>query len=164
MDFLFFKENWKGRNNNILYLEPSYEFVDSKDIIIKGSKVYAMYDEEKKIWKKEKKDFAKLMDRDLKKEYEKRAEESKNSSRNIIFANDFKFDTFANTSSGFMKSFNQNVKEYEDINSNIDLDGKIIFKNTELTREDYSTGRLNYAIEEGSTEAWDTLAGTLYNP
>ena len=164
MDFLFFKENWKGKNNNILYLEPSYEFVDSKDIIIKGSKVYAMYDEEKKIWKKEKKDFAKLMDRDLKKEYARRVEESKNSTRNIIFANDFKFDTFASTSSGFMKAFNQSVKEYEDINSDIDLDGKIIFKNSELTREDYSTGRLNYSIEEGSTECWDQLAGTLYNP
>ena len=164
MDFLFFKENWKGKNNNILYLEPSYEFVDSKDIIIKGSKVYAMYDEEKKVWKKEKTDFAKLMDRDLKKEYARRAEQSKNSSRNIILANDFKFDTFSNTSSGFMKSFNQSVKEYEDVNPNVDLDGKIIFKNTDLTREDYSTGRLNYSIEEGSTEAWDALAGTLYNP
>ena len=160
MDFIFFKEDVKGKRHNIIRLTPTYNFTYSNDIIIKGGKVYAMYDEENKVWKKDKREYVKLMDRDLKKKYKEYQKEHPD----LILDNDIKFDSFGNNSSGYFKDFNTFIRDMENILPEIDLDGKVIFKNMELEREDYSTGKLNYAIEKGSTEAWDTIVGTLYSP
>jgi hypothetical protein len=57
--------------------------------------------------------------------------------------------------------FQQYVKSRPD--ALIQLDSKLIFSNTEVKREDYSSKRLPYAIEYGSTEAYDTLMSVLYS-
>ena len=69
MDFIFFKEDPKDKRHNIVKLTPNYNTVESKDIIVKGGKVYAIYDEENKVWKRDKREYIKLMDRYLKNYY-----------------------------------------------------------------------------------------------
>ena len=44
------------------------------------------------------------------------------------------------------------------------LDEKLIFSNTETTKEDFASKRLSYPLEEGRIDAWDKLVGTLYSP
>lgn len=44
------------------------------------------------------------------------------------------------------------------------LDGKIIFSNMEVTKEDYSSKRLNYPLEHGDLSAYEKLMSTLYSP
>ena len=44
------------------------------------------------------------------------------------------------------------------------LDDKLIFSNTDTTKEDYASKRLTYPLEDGDYSAWDKLIGTLYSP
>lgn len=44
-----------------------------------------------------------------------------------------------------------------------DLDGKLVFQNTNVSKSDYATKRLPYSLEEGSYDAWDEIVGTLYS-
>jgi hypothetical protein len=46
----------------------------------------------------------------------------------------------------------------------VQLDSKLIFSNTPVSREDYSSKKLPYAIEYGSMESYDKLMSTLYFP
>ena len=43
-----------------------------------------------------------------------------------------------------------------------ELDGELIFANTELSRESYASKKLPYPLVEGSIDAYDELVGTLY--
>ena len=42
------------------------------------------------------------------------------------------------------------------------LDEKLIFSNTPTNKKDYASKRLNYPLEQGSTDAWDKLMSTIY--
>ena len=44
------REVSRTKNGKYVKLEPSFNLGDSQDIIIKGGKIYAIYDESKKIW------------------------------------------------------------------------------------------------------------------
>ena len=44
------------------------------------------------------------------------------------------------------------------------LDDKLIFSNTETTKKDYASKRLNYPLEEGDLTAYEKLISTLYSP
>ena len=44
------------------------------------------------------------------------------------------------------------------------LDKSITFANTEVSKKDYISKRLDYALEEGDCAAWNELVGTLYFP
>ena len=169
MDFLVMREVSKAKNGKYVKLEPTFNFGDSQDIIIKGGKVYAIYDESKKLWVTNDNYFPTILDRELKKiykEYEKELDRkaANDSLSRTYLENDFRFDKFGNSSSGYLRNFNKFAKEIENVNSEIDVNTKVIFKNMEVEREDYCVNKLDYAIEEGSTESWDTLIDVLYEP
>ena len=44
------------------------------------------------------------------------------------------------------------------------LDDKLIFSNTKVSKKDYSSKRLPYPLEKGNVSAWDKLISTLYSP
>jgi len=50
MDFLSVRAKSNTKNRHTITLEPHINLDDSEDIIIKGGGVYAIYDENKKIW------------------------------------------------------------------------------------------------------------------
>ena len=169
MDFLMMREISRSKNGKYVKLEPSFNLGDSQDIIIKGGKIYAIYDESKKIWVQDTDKYIKLLDNELKKiykDYEKKLESDSGNNRDLraFLENDPRFDLFGNSSSGYLKRLNTFAKEIDNVNGNIDLNTKVIFKNMELQKEDYSTGKMAYAIEEGSTECWDNLIDVLYAP
>ena len=169
MDFLVMREVSKAKNGKYIKLEPTFNFGDSQDIIIKGGKVYAIYDESKKLWVTNDNYFPTILDKELKKiykDYEKELERkaANDSLSRTYLENDFRFDKFGNSSSGYLRNFNKFAKEIENVNSEIDINTKVIFKNMELEREDYCANKLDYAIEEGSTESWDALIDVLYEP
>lgn len=43
------------------------------------------------------------------------------------------------------------------------LDEKLIFSNTPTNKKDYASKRLNYPLEEGTTDAWNKLMSTIYS-
>lgn len=167
MDFLVMREISRTKNGKYIKLEPTFNLGDSEDIIIKGGKIYAIFDENKKVWVTDKDNYIQVLDNELKKiykEYEKDLEKRADGDMRSYLENDFRFDKFGNSSSGYLKRLNTFAKEIDSVNGNVDLNTKVIFKNMELTKEDYSTGKMNYAIEEGSTECWDNMIDVLYAP
>lgn len=169
MDFLVMREVSHAKNGKYIKLEPVFNLGGSQDIIIKGGEIQAIYDESKKTWTRDKSSFPEVLDKELKKiyrDYEKELEKkaSDDGLSRVYLENDFRFDKFGSDSSGYLRRLNKFAKEIENVNADIDLNTKIIFKNMELQKEDYSTGKLDYPIEEGPTEAWDYLLDTLYEP
>ena len=54
----------------------------------------------------------------------------------------------------FIKNFPDNYHQ---------LDTNLTFINTKITKTDYVSKKLNYALESGKTSAWDELLNTLYS-
>ena len=137
----------------IYYCGPEFFVCDTKDLMIKGGKFYAVYDETSGLWKKKLNDVVRIIDKETKK-----------------YVADHKNEDVAHkaqlmkiASSGVVDKWKKYVeRQMDDVYYR--LDTKIIFSNTKIKREDYATHVLSYPLEEGSYEAFDELMGTLYDP
>uniref|UniRef100_UPI003DA15665 hypothetical protein n=1 Tax=Enterococcus faecium TaxID=1352 RepID=UPI003DA15665 len=63
-----------------------------------------------------------------------------------------------NHSSNMHKNYKLFVKELGD--NAVDLDTKITFANSKVTRDDYISKRLDYPIEKGSTACYEEIMTT----
>ena len=137
----------------IYYCGPEFLVVDTKDLMIKGGKFYAVYDETTGLWKKKLNDVVKIIDKETKKYVaEHKNEDVAHKAQLMKIA-----------SSGVVDKWKKYVeRQMDDIYYR--LDTKIIFSNTKIKREDYATHVLSYPLEEGSYDAFDELMGTLYDP
>jgi len=169
MDFLSVRAKSNAKNRHTITLEPHINLDDSNDIIIKGGGVYAIYDESKKIWVTDMDKMMKVLNNDWIKKYNAKVKEIDEANKRLpaadrkFITNDIEFDNYT-SDSGYLEKFLQFTKRVEKYHEDIDLNPHIIFKNMDLKREDYSTGKLPYNLEEGSTESWDQMVGYLYEP
>ena len=130
---------------------PIFITKKSKDLMIRGGAFYAIWDERKGMWSTEQDDVVDLIDAALEK-YKK---------SNPSFEN-AKIQYMWNADTGTIDKWNKYVQKQLPDNYH-PLNEVLIFENSPVRREDYATKRLPYALEEGSTKAWDELAGTLYS-
>lgn len=137
----------------IYYVYPAFYICDTKDLMIKGGDLYAIYDEEKGLWKRNQNDVVRLIDKEVKK-YVAAHKEEDVAHRPMLMKE---------AESGIIDKWNKYVQRQMKDTFN-PLDNKIIFSNTEIKREDYATHVLKYPLEEGSYESFDELMGTLYEP
>ncbi len=151
----FFKIAIKNMTGKKIMLYPEYVVGNFKDIMIKGQSFYAIWDEENNTWSQDQSTVVRLIDNALRKEYEDI------SSR--MYNTDIYVKYLSLSSTKAIDDFNHWCKDQAKDNFKW-LNSKIIFSNTETKREDYSSIRLDYALEEGSTEAWDKLTDRLYSP
>ena len=169
MDFLSVRVKKSGRNNHTITLEPHLDLRDSKDIIIKGGGIFAVYDESKKIWVTEEAKMMNAIDRAWRKLFAAKVKEVEEGNKYLspndrkYIANDIEFDNYT-SDCGYFKRLKNFAFDVQNYNSEIDLNSKVIFKNMDVAKDDYSTGKLSYNLEEGSTESWDQLVGYLYEP
>jgi rRNA-processing protein FCF1 len=134
-------------------LYPDFIVGRSEDLMVQGKTFYAIWDEEKGLWSRDEYDVQRLVDEDMRREAERLQRET--GLKYVIRS---------------MRSFNSNswtqfrkfMAHLSD--SNHPLDTKLVFANSEVKKSDYASKRLPYALEEGSTPAWDELLGTLYAP
>ena len=128
-----------------------------KDIMVKGGKFYAAWDEDHKTWITDWNQIPDLIDREIDRTIEEASSKTgypKSAYRSIKYAhvgstkvmNDFK---------NFVE--NQLTDNYKQ------LDHKLIFKSDPYERENYSTMRLSYDVAEGETPAFDKLFSVLYS-
>lgn len=137
----------------IYYCQPEFLVTDTKDLMIKGGKFYAVYDETTGLWKKKLNDVVKMIDAETKKYVAEHKNEDVAHKPLLMKI----------ASSGVVDKWKKYVeRQMDDIYYR--LDTKIIFSNTKIKREDYATHSLNYPLEEGSYDAFDELMGTLYDP
>ena len=137
----------------IYYCSPKFYICETKDLMIKGGDFYAIYDEDKGLWKRNQNDVVRLIDRETKRYVAEHKNEDVAHKAQLMKEAD----------SGIIDKWKKYVQRQMSDTFH-PLDNKIIFSNTNIKREDYATHILNYPLEEGSYDAFDELLGTLYDP
>lgn len=151
MDFYVIKE--KSTKRGIREIFPDFRVGRSKDLMVRGQRFYAIWDEEAGLWSTDEYDVQRLVDQDLY-AYKKRLQ--RNTEDEVVVK------TLSDFSSGMWEVFKKYVKSMSD-NSH-QLDEKLTFANDEVKKKDYVSKRLSYPLEKGECKAYDELIGTLYEP
>lgn len=151
MDFFQIIQQTTKRGN--ISLTPDFKVCHSKDLMVRGKDFYAIWDEEKGLWSTDEYDVPRLIDNELR-ECKDVLEKNTNDRVHVNYLSNF--------STGSWTAFKLYLSKSS--NNFHPLDNKIIFANTPITKKDYASRRLPYALEKGSTESWDELLSTLYSP
>lgn len=124
-----------------------------KDLLVNQNSFQAVWNEEAGLWSTNEYDVARMVDADL-----ARFAEAHSAKENVPVV--VKYLSAFST-----KAWNGFQRHIRDLPVNRqDLDTKLVFANSEVKKEDYSTRRLSYSLEPGTIDAWDELVGTLYSP
>lgn len=146
MDFYRFRTKETKSGNIELY--PGFTVGRSTDLMVRGGKFYAVWDEAAGLWSTDEYRVAELVDAEL------REFANKSEVRYVI-------KDMSNFETGSWSTFQRWLGQVSD--SNKQLDQNLTFANTEVTKKDYVSKRLPYSLAEGSIEAWDEIVGTLYS-
>ena len=129
----------------------------SKDLLVLGGNFLAIWIEERKIWSTDENDAIQAIDRELDKYAETHKDRFEGQHVRILHLWD--------TDTGMInkwKTFCE--KQYIEPKNFPGLDSTLVFANTEVTKEDYSSKRLPYALEESPIPAYTELISKLYSP
>lgn len=148
MDFVEIKEKLKP--NGMIEVYPNFRVKRSKDLMVRGRSFYAIWDEKKGMWSTDAYDVQRLVDSEIA-EYRKK----------MNLENSIHCLTLGDFSSNMWQQFERYIKSQPDCSTQ--LDDKLTFLNTEVTREDYVSHRLPYPLEPGSIDAYDELMSVLYS-
>lgn len=132
---------------------PNFVVCRSKDIMVRGGRFYAIWDPSEALWSTDEYKVQQLVDEEL----YKALESARKASNNII--------SVRSLSDYRSKSW----KEFQSYITNIpdnyhQLDTKLAFSNTEVSKEDYISKRLPYPLKEGDISSYEELISTLYDP
>ena len=152
------KVTWRGpkKKGDPIEIFPIFVVKNSKDLMIRGSDFYAVWDEQRGVWSTEQDDATGLIDAEMD------AYKAKMEKENPQFAN-ARILYLWNSDTGMIDKWHKYVQK-QLVDNFHPLNQKVVFSNTEPHREDYSSFHLPYALEPGSTDAWDEMVGTLYSP
>lgn len=137
----------------VYYVYPKFKICRSKDLMIRGGDFYAIWDEDRKIWSREQDDVIRIVDAATKRYIDEHSKEDETYRPLYMWDAD----------SGIIDKWNKYVQRQMKDNYK-PLDNTVIFSNTDVKREDYSTHRLNYPLEKGSIDNYEELMDTLYDP
>lgn len=138
------------KNKSLIEVYPSFRVSKSKDLMVRGGKFYAIWDEEKGLWLTDEYEVQRLVDKDIL-EYEVQGQSLEVYRKTLLNFNTNSWLTFRNYVSKIENNYHQ-------------LDDSLTFLNTEVKKEDYVTKRLPYDLREGEIKAWDEIVSTLYDP
>lgn len=151
LDFLMVST--RSTKRGVIEIYPKFIIKRSRDLMIRGSDFYAIWDEEKSLWSTDEQDALRLIDFELKKYKDE---------------NDSKFDGVVkvlymwDSENGMIDRWHKYCQKHmRDCYHT--LDEKLIFANDVTKKTDYASKTLDYPFEKGSTEAYDELIGTLYS-
>lgn len=153
----FFKPVATQLTGRKIKVEANYFVKRNKDIMIKGGDFYAIWDEERGLWSTDINDAVRLIDAELDK-YANKLREDKGPEGYLISVKKLS-DSTQKGMDDFKHWYQKQSADYFEW-----LNGDVIFNDDEVGRDDFATFKLPYAMKEGSTDAWDTLVGTLYSP
>lgn len=137
--------------NNVLEIFPIFTCKKSQDLMIRGGRFYAVWDEVNHIWSTDSFRVFDLIDQEL---YAYADNLPESVSRRVL--------TMANYSTNNVATFNRFLKDVSDMYH--PLDEKIIFASQELTKKDWASKKLPYDISHGGCAAYDELMSMLYSP
>lgn len=150
MDFFTIKVA-NGRGNMVVY--PDFKVCASKDLMVKGSKFYAIWDEEAGLWSTNLYDVQRLVDKEL---------DDYVAKNKANFNEKVKIKYLASYSSNMWSTFLKYVSGLSD-NYKL-LDRTITFNDTVTKKSDYISRKLPYMLEDKPTPAYEELVSSLYLP
>ena len=118
---------------------PIFIVKRSKDLMIRGSDFYAVWDEDKGQWSTDQDDVTRMIDREME-EFKKKQGDALGSSK-IMY--------MWNSDTGSIDKWLKYVKKQLPDNYH-QLDTKLIFQNSPVKREDYSSKRLPFVRDATS--------------
>jgi len=142
------------RKRDIVEIYPDFAVTRSTDLMVRGKSFYAIWDSEKGFWSTDEYDVQRLIDRDLRLKADAYLEKRPDTVLKVLYMSDFSTNSWA-TFRRYMQNISDNAHQ---------LDEKLIFSNQAVKKTDYASKTLPYALEDGPTDAWDELIGTLYAP
>lgn len=151
MDFYKIVENCTKRDH--VEITPDYKVCRSKDLMVRGNKFYAIWNEELGLWSTDVLDVQKLIDDDLDRYAEKRSEALSGSKIDIKYLSSEKTKRWRD----FLKHIGDMPDNYHQ------LDMKMTFVDTPVEKKDYISKRLPYELKEGSIETYLEFMQKLYS-
>lgn len=144
----------KGKDNYVTEVYPSFKAGITKDIMIRGKHLYAVWDEEKGFWVTDELHILPIIDREIKEVADRLSE--KNPDEVIVPL--YLWDTDNKQIDKWHKFC---TKDMSDTFS--PLDSKIIFNDVKTSRDNFATKCLPYHLEDIETPAYNELTSVLYS-
>lgn len=152
MDFYMIKtKSVKDKNREWIEISPDFIVGNSKDLMVRGGKFYAIWDEEKTTWSTDEYDVARLVDQHLYSYADQKFDKNESSVKNLRSFDSQSWVKFCKYVSSIANSYHE-------------LDENIIFFNQSTKKDDHVSKSLNYPLESGDHSAWDELVGVLFSP
>lgn len=154
MDFYKIAEKvaTSGENKGMTVVSPSWIVGKSKDLMIRGKGFYAIWNEHTGLWDTDEYSVPKLVDQTL---FDHVDEHDLGTQFTIV-------KRLTDFTSNSWKDFKNYTSLLPD--NYVQLDERITFANTNVTKEDYVSRRLPYSLDEGNREAYEEIMTTLYDP
>jgi hypothetical protein len=148
----FFRISEKEARGGVIEVNPDFVVGRSKDLMVQGGDFYAIWDEEKGLWSRDKYDVPILVDKEIRNHADKLKAEGIQCNPKYLRS----FNTNA------WKTFNLFLKNVSD--NSQPLDTMVTFANTPVDKKDYASRRLSYSLAMGDISAYEELMSTLYTP
>ena len=148
----FYQIRTKEMKDGSLQLYPDWTVGRSTDLMIRGRSFYAIWDEKAGLWSTDEYDVQRIVDEDLARYAEEQKQEH---------GTEYKILNLRSFNTNIWTTFRRFLMNISD--SSHQLDETLAFANTEVKKSDYISRRLSYALEPGTTSAWDELLGVLYS-
>lgn len=132
---------------------PKFIMKKSNDLMIRGGDFYAIWDEDRGIWSTDEQDVIRLIDNEVRAYMDEHKDEVGPNARGL-----YMWDAESGIIDRWHKYCQKQMRDHYRM-----LDERLIFSNTEVTKEDYASKKLNYPLEHGNIDAWDKLVSTLYS-
>lgn len=138
----------------VVEIYPKFIIKKSADLMIRGGDFYAVWLEERGLWSTDEQDALQLIDRELDRYADENHERLEGHVKVLHM-----WDAESRMISVWHQYCQKDMRDSFHM-----LDEKLIFQNTVTVKKDYASKKLPYPLEEGPTDAWDRLTGTLYSP
>ena len=136
---------------------PEFKVANTETLMIRGGDFYAIWDENKGLWNTDGLEAVALIDNETRQFF--------NSQQEVLGANGMNAVPLflVNSSNGMIDKWKHYVhKQMFDTYHN--LDEKLVFLNSEVSKKDYASHRLPYPLEPGPCPCYDELMSVLYSP
>ena len=147
LDFVSIKYR---KRNGVVTVYPEFKAKRSKDLMIRGTSFYAIWDEDAGYWSKDEYDVQRLVDKMI---YEFMEANSFDCPVELKTMVDFSTNSWSEWKK-YSKSLADNYHE---------LDVNVTFANTDMKKTDYISHSLPYALTDQETPAYEEIISTLYD-
>lgn len=138
--------------NGTVEVFPKFILKKSTDLMIRGGDFYAIWVEERGLWSTEEDDAIRLIDDEL-----RIFAENYEAQYGIRPHVNYMWDSDSGSIDKWHKYCQKQMRDWYHT-----LDEKLIFSNTETTKKDFASKKLNYPLEAGDISAYEKLISTLY--